>query len=264
MRNVTLATLLVLCAATPSSGQIGPPQPRAEAQSYSLGIGVHNARSRWTPYDYTVDRNRIYAEGSYGVSDWIEAFGRVGGSDWVINDVRTLRPDMGRDVHADGYPAFLSGGLRGKAWQSGRWSLGASFDTSWYGSAKETIRWTYNVYQELYVDPTVEINAALSIGCDVGRGVVYGGPLLHFAYTRIDVRTHEFGPDWEIEDRIDDRTVRDKGGWGGFVGWRTPLGDNGWHLQLEGTALRDGLGGALSFYRSWPSARRAAETLNVQ
>ena len=33
--------------------------------------------------------------------------------------------------------------------------------------------------------------------------------------------------------------------------WQTPLGENGWHLQLEASALRAGLGGALGFFKSW-------------
>lgn len=251
MRVLTLATLLMLLAGSPSLAQIGPPRPRALPQSYSLGVGVHNTHSRWMPYDYLVDRNRIYVEGSYAVNECVEAFGRAGGSDWVINDMQTFQPGMGYDVHTDGYPAFLSGGLRGQMWQHGRWSIGASLEGAWYSAAKHTIRWTYDCYQELYFDSTVEITAGLPVGYNLGRGVVYAGPLLHFAYTRADVRTHEFGPEWEIEDHIDDRTIRDKAGWGAFLGWQTPIGENGWHLQLEGCALRDGVGGALSFFRNW-------------
>jgi len=81
--------------------------------------------------------------------------------------------------------------------------------------------------------------------------VLYGGPLVHFGYNRVDVRTHEFGPDWDVEDRIDALTIRDKAGCGGFLGWRSPIGENGWHVQFEGAGLRGGFGGALGFYRSW-------------
>ena len=251
MRHVIPAVLLVLATAVPVSAQIGPPQPRSVRHGYSLGVGIHNSHSRWMPYDYQVDRNRIFAEGSFGFSDCLEAFGRVGGSDWVVNDIESYEAGRVHDVHIDGYPAFLSGGLRGKAWQRGRWSLGASLEAACYSGVKETVRWDYDVYQELFFDPTMEINAGLSLGCDLGRSILYGGPLLHFAYTRADVRTHEFGPDWDIEDSIDDKTIRDKAGWGGFLGWRAPLGENGWHLQIEGAALREGFGGALGVFRSW-------------
>jgi opacity protein-like surface antigen len=251
MRLFILAAFVVLLTGLPAAAQIGPPQPRAQPQSYSLGVGLHNAHSRWMPYDYEIDRNRVYVEGSYAVNERLEAFGRAGGSDWVINDLQTFQPGMGYDVHVDGYPAFFSGGLRGCAWQIGRWSIGASLEAAWYASTTKTIRWTWDCYQELYFDSTTEITAALPVGFNLGRGVIYAGPLLHFAYTRADVRTHEFGPDWEIEDHIDDRTIRDKGGWGAFLGWQTPLGENGWHLDLEGSVLRDGVGGALGFYRAW-------------
>ncbi len=204
------------------------------------------------PYDYDIDRNRIYFEGSYGFTDSLEAFGRVGVSDWVINDIESYQPGMTRDVSSDGYPAFLSGGLRGTAWQFGEgWSVGGSLEAGWYSGLERSIRWNYDAYQELLFDPTVEINAALSVGYDLGRGVVYGGPLLHFAYNRVDVRTHKFGPNWEIEDSVNALTIRDKGGWGGLVGWRTPIGENGWQLQLEGAGLCGGFAGAVGFFRSW-------------
>jgi hypothetical protein len=251
MRHVPWTTLLLLLAGAPAWAQIGPPQPRAARHGYSLGVGLHNVQSRWMPYDYDVDRNRIYFEGSYGFTCGVEAFGRVGVSDWVINDVESYRPGMTRDVSSDGYPAFLSGGVRGKAWQFGRWSIGSSLEVAWYSGLERSVRWSYDVYQELLFDSTVEINAAVSFGCCLGRSIVYGGPLLHFGYGRVDVRTHEFGPDWDIEESIDALTIRDKGGCGGFLGWRTPLGRNGWHLQLEAAGLRGGVAGALGFYRSW-------------
>ncbi|MFH1266442.1 MAG: hypothetical protein ABIK89_12005 [Planctomycetota bacterium] len=252
MRYVPWTTFLLLLAGLPASAQIGPPQPRAERHGYSLGVGVHNVQSRWMPYDYIVARNRIYFEGSYGFTDSVEAFGRAGVSDWVINDIETFRPGLTHDVSTDGSPpAFLSGGLRGKAWQFGRWSIGGSLEAAWYSGMERNVRWNYDVYQELHFDSTVEITAALSVGYDLGRSVVYGGPLLHFGYNRVDVRTHEFGPDWDIEDSVDALTIRDKGGCGGFLGWRTPIGENGWHLQLEGAGLRGGFAGALGFFRSW-------------
>lgn len=251
MRHAISIIFVVLLTGLPALAQIGPPQPRAERYGYSLGVGIHNSHSRWVPFDSVVDRNRIYLEGSFGVTDSLEAFGRVGGSDWVINDIETYEPGMVKDVHSDNYPAFLSGGLRGKAWQRDRWSLGASLEAAWYSGLRQTIRWDYDVYQELFFDSAVEINAGLSLGCDLGRSVVYVGPLLHFAYTRADVRTHEFGSDWGVEDSIDDQTIRDKAGWGGFLGWRTPIGENGWHAQLEGSVLREGFGGALGLFRSW-------------
>ena len=204
------------------------------------------------PCDYEVARNRIYFEGSCGFSDSLEAFGRVGVSDWVINDLDSFRPDMTRDVSTDGSPpAFVSGGLRGKAWQFGRVSIGGSFEATWYSGMDRIIRWDYNVYQELFFDPTVEITAALSVGYALGRSVLYGGPLLHFGYNRADVRTHEFGPDWDIEDSVNALTIRDKAGCGGFLGWRTPIGRQGWHLQFEGAGVRGGFAGALGFFKSW-------------
>ncbi len=251
MRSFVLMILFTQVMALPASAQVGPPEPRAECHGYSLGAGIHNVHSLWTPCDYEVDRNRIYIEGSYAFTDSVEAFARVGGSDFVINDIETYDPGLAKDVHDDGYPVFLSGGLRGKAWHFGRWSLGASLEAAWYPGFKQTIRWDYDVYQELFFDSTTEISAGLSLGCTLGRSIFYGGPLLHFAYTRADVRTHEFGPDWDIEDSIDDQTVRDKAGWGGFLGWRRPVGEIGWHVQFEGAALRDGFGGSLGLFRSW-------------
>jgi len=203
------------------------------------------------PYDYDVTRNRIYLEGSFGLTGNIEIFGRAGGSDWVVNDVESYAPGMARDVSSDGYPAFLSLGVRGRAWRFGCVSIGGSLEAAWYSSQERNIRWDYNVYQELLFDATTEINAALSVGYELGRGVFYAGPLVHWAYTRVDVRTHTFGPDWDVEDSIDALTIRDKNGVGGFFGWRTPIGQRGWHLQLEGAGLRGGLAGALGFYRRW-------------
>ncbi|NLS91829.1 MAG: hypothetical protein GXX96_06570 [Planctomycetaceae bacterium] len=244
--------LLLLLLGTPAWAQIGPPEPRAEQHGWSLGLGLHNASSDWTPNDYNVNRNRIYFEGSYGFTDRVEAFGRAGISDWVINDIETYEPGMIRDVSTDGSPpGFLSCGIRGELWRFGNWTVGGSFEGGWYSGMRRYIRWNYDAYQELLFDPTFEMTAALPVGRDVGRGVVYGGPLLHFGYNRLNVRTHEFGPDWDIEEDIHALTIRDKGGCGGFLGWRTPLGENGWNLQLEAAGLRGGFGGAIGFYRGW-------------
>ena len=252
MRCLPLTALLLLLAGVPAWAQIGPPQPRAQRHGYSLGVGLHNVQSRWTPNNFDVARHRLYLEGSYGFTDSVEAFGRAGISDWVINDIETFRPGMTRDVSTDGSPpAFLSGGLRGKMWQVGRWSIGGSLEAGWYSGMDRYVRWNSHVYQDLLFDPTVEITAALSVGCDLGRSVVYGGPMLHFGYSRLHVRTHEFGPDWDVEETINALTIRDKGGYGGFLGWRTPIGESGWHLQLEGAGLRGGFAGALGFFRSW-------------
>lgn len=251
MRYVAWITLGLLMSGLPAWAQIGPPQPRAQCHGYSLGVGMHNAHSVWMPYDYEVARNRVYLEGSYAFNESMEIFGRAGGSDWVVNDIETYRPGISHDVSSDGYPAFLSGGLRGKAWQWGPVTVGASLEAAWFPGLRKAIRWDHDVYQELYFDSTIEINTGLSLGYPLGRSVVYCGPSLHFAYTRVDVRTHEFGPDWEIEDSIDALTIRDKAGWGGFLGWYTPLGENGWHLQLEGAGMSGGFQGAIGFFRSW-------------
>lgn len=251
MRYVLWTILLWLLAGLPAWAQIGPPEPRAPRHHYSLGVGVHNVESRWMPYDYDVARNRIYLEGSYGFTRGLEGFGRAGVADCVVNDVESYEPGLTRDVSTDGYPAFVSGGLRGKAWQIGRVSIGGALEVAWYPGFERDVRWDYDVYQELLFESTLEITAALSVGCNVGRSVLYGGPLVHFAYNRVDVRTHEFGPDWDVEESVDALTIRDKAGCGGFLGWRAPIGTNGWHLQLEGAGLTGGFAGALGFFRSW-------------
>lgn len=252
MRYVPLTTLLLLLHTLPAWAQIGPPQPRAEQHGYSLGVGIHNTSSRWIPNDYDVARNRMYFEGSYGFTDRLEGFGRLGVSDWVINDIETYKPGMIRDVSTDGSPpGFASGGVRGELWRFGRASIGGSLEAGWYSGMQRCIRWNYDAYQELLFDPTFEITAAVPVAFDVGRGEIYGGPLLHFGYNRLNLRTHKFDADWEIEDTVHALTIRDKAGCGGFFGWRTPLGDNGWHLQLEATGLKGGFGGAVGFYRGW-------------
>jgi hypothetical protein len=211
------------------------------------------------PYDYDVDRNRVYLEGSFGVNDSLEAFGRVGGSNWVVNDVESWQPGKRHDLASEGYPAFFSGGLRGKLWEWDDWSLGASFEAALYAGMDRSIRWNYNIYQTLRFDPPLEFNLGLSIGRDCGLGTLYFGSLLHYAYTSVDVRTNEFGPNWQVEDHIDALTIRDKAGWGAFVGWQMPLGDDGWNLQLEGSALRGGFGFAISFFKGSPRTVGAVE-----
>jgi hypothetical protein len=233
-----------------ATAQFGPPQTRAPSQGYSLGIGLHNVQSDWT-YDYTIARNRAYFEGSIGLSDCCEIFARLGGSNWVINDIESFQPGMLRDVSSDGYPAFLSGGVRGSSCVNGTWSIGISIEVAVYSRMEETIRWTFDTYQELHFDPTVEINGGMSIGYNLEHGILYGGPLIHFGYAMADIRTHTFGSDWSVRDSIDALTIRDKAGVGGFVGWQRPIGENGWNLQVEGSALRGGFGGAISCFKAW-------------
>ena len=112
------------------------------------------------------------------------------------------------------------------------------------------IRWDHDVYQKLFFDPTLEFNVGLPIGCNLGVGVLYFGPSIHFGYVNADVRTHTFGPNWDVEEEINAINVRDKAGLGGFIGWQMPLGASGWSLQAEGTVLQGGFGIAIGFYKS--------------
>jgi hypothetical protein len=242
--------LLTLSICSAARAQFGPPQTRTATGHCSLGVGIHNVQSTWS-YDYTIARNRLYLEGSVGLSDWSEIFGRVGGSNWVVNELESFQPGMVRDVSSDGYPAFLSGGLRGTAWANGAWSIGIALEVAVYSGMEENVRWMYDTYQELRFDPTVEINGGISVGYQFSQSILYAGPLIHFGYTMVDVRTHTFGPDWNIRDEIDALTIRDKGGIGCFVGWQRPIGANGWYVQLEGSVLRGGFGGALSCFKTW-------------
>lgn len=238
-------------SATPAWAQFGPPQPRAEAFDWSLGFGVHNVSSEWRPYDHDINRNRIYVEGSYAFHPQLEAFARAGGSDFVVNDMATWDRGHERDVSSDGYPAFFSGGLRGMFGEYGRWSLGAAAEFASYAGQERAIRWDWDVYQELHFESTFEMNFGLSLGCRVGSTMLYSGPLLHYGYTRVDVRTHEFGDEWEVEDTIQAETIRDKAGLGFFFGLDRELGQAGWRIQLEGAGLRNGMGGALGIYRRY-------------
>jgi hypothetical protein len=249
MRHLTLMLPVLLAAGTQATAQIGPPRPRAPACGWSLGVGLHNVNSTWMPYEYDVARTRAYFEGSYGFNDSLEGFARVGGSDWVINEVESYEPGDGHDIASQGYPAFFSGGLRGALWQGEVWSIGAALEAAWYPGMQKDIRWDFDVYQRLMFDPTVEFNIGLSVGCNLGAGVLYAGPLVHFAYTGADVITHEFGPGWDVEEDVDALTIRDKGGLGGFLGWRMPLGEGGWGFQVEGAVLYGGFGGAIGIFR---------------
>jgi hypothetical protein len=128
--------------------------------------------------------------------------------------------------------------------------VGASCETAYYSGLEKNIRWDHDVYQTLIFDPPLEINLGLSLGYSFGPCVVYAGPLLHFGYTSVDVRTHEFGEDWDVEEEIDVLTIRDKAGWGAFMGWQMPLGEDGWAIQLEGAVLNGGFGAAIGFFKA--------------
>lgn len=251
MKRAVFALLIVLVIVPKTIAQIGPPKTRTESGRYSLGIGMQNLSSRWLPYDYQVDRSRIYLEGSYGLSDYFEVFARAGGSNMVINEVESWRPGYQRDVSSDGYPLFSSLGVRGCFYQGERWSFGAALEAALYSSMDKTVRWKQDVFQEIRFDPTIEITAGLSVGYQIGRSTIYGGPFIHFGYTRADTRTHYFGSSWDVDDKIDALTVRDKASVGSFLGWQTPLGDNGWSLLLEGSTISEGFGGTVAFFKSW-------------
>jgi hypothetical protein len=247
---MVLIALLALISKE-ASAQIGPPLTRTENGGYSLGLGMQNVSSRWLPYDYQVDRNRVYLEGSHGLDECFEIFARAGGSNMVINEVESWQPGYQRDVSSDGYPLFGSLGVRGCFYGGKRWSFGAALEVALYSGMDKTIRWKQDVFQEIRFDPASEINAGLSVGYQIGRSTIYGGPLIHFGYTRADTRTHYFGSNWSVDDEIDALTVRDKASVGSFLGWQTPLGENGWNLLLEGSTISEGFGGAIAFFRSW-------------
>jgi hypothetical protein len=158
---------------------------------------------------------------------------------------------MIRDISSDGYPAFWSGGLRGTPWEHDPWSIGVSLEVALYSGMEETVRWNYDTYQELHFDPTVEINAGLSVGYSFGSSILYAGPLLHLGYMSADARTHVFGPDWSVQDSVNSVTIRDKPGWGCFIGWQRAFADGDWNIQLEGSVLSGGFGGAISCFKSW-------------
>jgi hypothetical protein len=251
MRASALALIVLLAGGTSVQAQFGPAEPRAEPFGFSLGAGLHNASSTWLPYDYQIDRNRVYCEGSFAFNASLEVVGRVGGSDFVVNDVATWRSDKFADLSTDGegYPLFFSGAVRGTLLSYGPWSIGGSFEAVRYAGLEQTIRWNFDVYQVLTVDPPIELNLALSVDYAFGGTILYAGPLLHFGYTKVDVVTHEFGPDWDVEHAVDALTIRDKGGVGGFLGWQQALGEEGWAMQLEGSAPHGGYGIAVAVFK---------------
>jgi hypothetical protein len=253
MRRCALALLLLAWVGPRAHAQWGPPAPRASPYGFSLGAALQNVSSDWLPYDFYVNRSRVHLEGTFAFNASLELFGRVGGSDFVINDVATWRDDLLADfsTDGDGYPLFASVGVRGTLLRYGSWQLGGSFEAARYASLEKNIRWNYDVYQTLSADPPIELNLGFSVSRSFGASLLYAGPLLHFGYTKVDVRTHKFGPNWEVEDQVDALTIRDKGGVGGFVGWQWAATDDGWHLLVEGAVLNGGFGGTIGFFKAF-------------
>jgi hypothetical protein len=244
---------LALLACAQANGQFGPSQPRTNAdERFSYGVAFRNTAARWT-YGYDVDFSRALNEGSVAIAPGWELFVRLGASNYVVNDVELYRPGWQRDLSSVGYQFFAGVGARGLVWQSGDWSLGSTISFSRFSDFEKTMTVAVNAFQTVFVDAPLEIEFAAPItrrfGA-LGQYALYAGPQVHFGYIEGDVRTTTFTPAVSTMDEINRLNVRDKGSFGGFLGFQGPLFYTRGRWQIEGEAGA-GFGGSISTYWSF-------------
>ena len=187
--------------------------------------------------------NTVYANLGYGVTDFFEAFLRLGGTNARFSG--TTFWESGEEFDSDTDFA-IGGGVKATFYDDGRLKLGALFQADWsewdgairpkdWPVADDTV--TFRVTQlQIAVGPSYKLTDMVSI---------YGGPFLHFVYG-----------DWEDIYSYDDAglitakntwDVKEDSNFGGYIGAQVEISGNSTFLiEYQYTSATDAVGASVA------------------
>lgn len=256
-------TVVVWCGtAAFALDPMGPPSTDIEQYQFMLGAEFSHSKmdlelsnGMWTEYldgvfwdtgeavdiklkDFKVDRSYVHL--GYGISDYCEAFLRVGGSRGRFGD--SIWEDA-EDFDSESEPA-IGIGLKATFYEENNLQIGGLIQTNWaeYDGKLDASHWVAPDFVEIDM---VEIQIALGVTCMLSDAVsVYGGPFVHFVdgelsdtYSAVDSGTGGLLNSEYVWDLEQDSVF------GGYIGARAELGENCFlNFELQHTSASSAFG----------------------
>lgn len=262
IKDLTITALLMVFILLPSNltyaGQFGPPEPAAGEGKLSIAVGyvhlsgkLHPERGKRFIQQHDIERNQVYLQAGYGfVTNW-EAYLRVGGSDFKIDNAFPLAARNGSsDIFNDSFNPFGTFGLKGLLYDGSYFGIGPFLQASLFSNYKDKTKYrgfdpACEVLQlgncgplfitdrsdELKVKHPWDVNLGLDFQSKIYGITFYGGPFAYWTGYKARFKIESTGG----ASFFDATHYREKNNFGGFVGLRTPLP---WvervHAEVEG------------------------------
>ena len=259
MKKMTLIvmTLILFTAGNIAyAGQFGPPEPVSKEGKVSLGIGYFYYSDKLEPKDSgweksKVTQNQAYLQLGYCfIKNW-EAYLRVGGADIKTPDAFLTSADDPalagfKATFKDGLKPFGTIGIRGVFNINPSFGIGPFFQASLCSNYKDKTSGTLlgiPTTQEMKIKRPWDINLGAALQGKIGEVILYGGPLVYWARSKVDYEMTVTG----VGTVTDSTTYKEKNNFGGFAGFRLPLG-KGLSVEVEGQLKnRFSAGGSLVY-----------------
>ena len=255
----TLLTAFTLAPCMTYAGQFGPPEPIASEGKVSLGVGYFHFSGKLKAENpgelfsarQKIQQNQVYLQAGYGfIKNW-EAYLRVAGADFEVENAFSFDSSLSRsNTSRQGLRPFCTLGVKGLLYDGLYFGLGPFFQGSIFSSyedKKTRVRPSGLCCNsdEVEIKNPWDVNFGIGVQTKLYGVTLYGGS---FAYwTGYKAEKVFFIPNLEPEGclggavgcpartLVDKTHYREKNNFGGFVGLRTPLP---WvervHAELEG------------------------------
>ena len=165
--------------------------------------------------------SRIYANLGYGITDNLDVFVRLGGTDAQFGD--SIWQD--HEEFDSGAQMAIGGGVRVTFYEEGNLKLGALLQAGWaeYDGQLKAPHWTSGDSVEMDI---TEIQVAVGATCRLTDQLsIYGGPFFHFVDGDLDDRFSE----WIDEGLLTSHyswSVQEDSILGAYIGAQVDLADN--------------------------------------
>lgn len=244
-----LSLLLVLgTSGAAFAGQFGPAAPAARSGEISQEIGYFRSVAEWTTdepgfTDGVMTMNQAYLQAGYGLAGGWEGYLRLGGSDLQQENAFAVDDSEMKDSVAP----FLTVGARcllydGKVFDVGMFLQGTYFAP--FEDSKTALVGGTIFQEELELKNLWDINLGLALQANIGKLVVYAGPLAYHGGGRLEAKVVAGG----ISDSSA-ATYEERGNVGAVAGLNLRLARN-FNLSLEGQyKSRLSAGGAVTYLR---------------
>jgi hypothetical protein len=237
MRTATVLTIVIAVFALGSmalaSAEFGPPTPVAQQGQFAVGVGYNYSASEWenedadTVDEYCAKQNQMFVQGTYGVVNGLEVYGRLGMADATIE--APLERDIGDPTDFEGdYELYYGVGVRGHFKSHLPVIVGAVFQynrLSTYEATDFIMPGLDVSYEDGY-----DVSVGLSLEHVLSIGSIYGGGVAHWAKGSATAIIPDAG--------TITANYQEKGNVGGFLGLRLPLG-SGLIANFEGQYKSD-------------------------